>query len=111
MIESFLRIPKQSLEQRLLQLEKDIEERQDIRDRSLSELFTQRVQLRDRAYRFKYQFDLRIHLDMKRQISHLDAHILKEQLGCFHDLSEFRYHLSKLQEELLLTEEKLKLIQ
>ncbi len=111
MIESFFRIPKQSLEQRLHQLEKDIKERQEIRDNSLSEMFTQQLILREQAERVKYQFDLRNQLDIKKQISQLDTHILKEELDCFHDLSELRYHFSKIKEELLMTEEKFKLIQ
>lgn len=114
LLEALIALPIKSLERKIWQLQKDIKEREKLRNGHLTNLSTKRLHLQDINKKLNYfnVFDSRFKDKMAicQQISEIETTISDEKLTSFKDLIELKGKLDHAQEELERAKRKLGLL-
>lgn len=105
-VEGLIRQPRKNLESRIMQLEKEIQERLRLRDCALSALGSQRLRLESDLRRSHYSLwggqGQQIGARLKHEIVGLEEQIIQERSNCFRDLTALRERLQLAEEEVEL---------
>lgn len=113
-IEYLIKAPRNSLEEKIKQIEADILSRQNIRDNALTEIFTSIVRLKDRLKRLDYvsvfNESFIVNRDFIKQIIQLEETAINEIIASFKDVLYLRDKLHQAKEELGLENLKLSLL-
>lgn len=113
-IEYLIKAPRNSLEEKIKQIEEDILTRQDIRDNALTKLFTHILRIKDRLKRLDYvsisNEAFIVNRDFIGKIIHLEETAINEIIGSFKDALYLRDKLHQAKEELGLENLKLSLL-
>ena len=113
-IDTLFRLPVKNLESRIKHIEREINSRQKISDKTLSALFTHQTRLKGQLKRLKYLSALSesfiVTRDFTRQVVHLEEAATNEITSCFRDISSLSEKLQEAREELALEQQKLRLM-
>ena len=96
--------PIKSLENRIENIQNDLQARQKLSDKILSQLLTEKIQLEERLKRASYQANLtgqtKRETELSQRLANLQENISKEELSSFNDLSSLKEKLQEAKEEL-----------
>lgn len=113
-ISALLRLPSRNLETRINELENEIQERQKMRNHTLSKLATHRITLREQKDRLKY---LSLIDQSPILLQSIAGDLLKIEISMagelkdgFRDISKLKERLQEAQEELDMEKQKLAMI-
>ncbi len=109
-ITGLLNITKNNLEDKLKLLENELINRQQIFDKVMSNLGTNKIRLEDRLHRFRY-VDFQGREMMIRDLSHLDFKIISEWTEYFRDMLHLKEKLQEARGELNMERFKERLIE
>ena len=113
-IEDILRLPKNNLEARIKQLERDIKSRLELKDNVLTNLENNQIKLEDQLWRFRYISPFTdaflANRDLQSQLQRLNSLKINEQVSCFQDIQKLREKLQFTREELETAKKKFKLV-
>jgi hypothetical protein len=114
LVGALLRLPKKNLESRIREIQKEIHEREKLRDVGLSRLFTSRSRIKSLQRRAAYvgsaSETLHRQLEVLGSLGSVERDISREETNSFQDLSRLKAELQQAQEELAMEAEKLTLI-
>jgi len=96
--------PLKGLESKITNIKNDIQTRRELNDKILSELLTQKIQLKDKLNRVNYQSTLAgssiPNTETSAKLTELQNSIIKEKLSCFREISEFQKKFQETQNDL-----------
>ena len=105
LLDKLIQEPQKNLEAKLITLENQLIERKELSDHFLTQLHTQKRELKELKQLRRYHPN-----DFDKQLAQLDVQIQKEELSRFHDVSYIIDRISLLQEEITLSSIKSTLI-
>ena len=114
-LKSLLSSSKKSLERKVRELTKELENRQRISNKILTTLQTAKLQLEDKLWRLRYSSMFNeafiVNRDFMRQIQRIEEQISAESISNFQDTLKLKIKLQEITEELELEYQKLKLLE
>ena len=114
-VENLLRQPVKNLEQRVKELDIEIEERLKLNVETLTKLGTQQISFNERARQLHYSAALGNTLSTKShfeiEVSKIEVQKNREMLDCFRDISKLREQLVEARQNLEKERLKLKLVE
>ena len=114
-LKSLLSSSKKSLERKIRELTRELENRQKISNNILTTLQTAKLQLEDKLWRLRYSSMFNeafiVNRDFMRQIQRIEEQISAESISNFQDTLKLKIKLQEITEELDLEYQKLKLLE
>jgi hypothetical protein len=111
-VDTLIRIPVRSLEERVKLLENEIRTRKILSDDAICRLGTQQLYLETGMRQFQYSTALgsSFNKNLKFQFINLEIQKIKEKIDCFRDISKLEEKLLYAKEELEIERQKFNLI-
>jgi len=111
-VETLIRIPVRSLEERVKLLENEIRTRKALSGEAIAKIGTQQLHLEAGMRQFQYStaFGSSFNKNLKFQFINLEIQKIKEKIDCFRDISNLEEKLLSIKEDLEMEKQKIKLI-
>jgi len=109
-IDTLIEIPAKNLENKINELEKEINMRRNILNEALSNLGTKKLQLEGKIWQMRYS-GININVLLEKELARTEIRETDEWISYFRDVSRLKEKLQDAKEEFELEKKKRKLVQ